>query len=487
MLLKRKIVSIILIMVLVSNLMAINVFAHSTTLEVEYDECVDSMLGDSAYETWYVFNPDGIYYHLDHGTTTIRYYFEDASNGQSWSNISEAIEIQNAFANSMKKWNDVYFYSYDSNGNIVKNKIINVEEGTLENHNLSILPVIYDDTHVAETWYNFGVGPEPNVTNHFHVSEWFMGLNIPYFSLNSGYGEDVVEWVKDAVGAHELGHVLGLGDVDLWCSSNDATDHHLEILMGYGEPFINRSQDITYKDIAGVAITRGFHTDDDHQWIKHGRQDDGTYKLVCSICNGVKYVESLSGYSYVTYGSCAGNHALGIGYMIPVASYGTKDYYKCKYCGYVAPFTSLVEQNYVKTDYSSTHHECVNNVVGLEYTFYEEHYYHHYARNDTLKHHVYCECGYYIGTSFHVVSAQGVGLFKICIHCGEKLKMNEVIVPVPGGGIQSTNQITYITEAGSYVDGYGIIYLVESDMALYLAGELDVYALAQNAGGSVTK
>ena len=141
------------------------------------------------------------------------------------------------------------------------------------------------------------------------------------------------------------------------------------------------------------------------------------------------------------------------------------------------------DHNYFYTDITDTHHTATC-VCGLTEEP-EEHYYHHYARNDTLKHHVYCECGYYIGTSFHVVSAQGVGLFKICIHCGEKLKMNEVIVPVPGGGIQSTNQTTYITDAGSYVDGNGIIYLVDSDMELYLAGELDVYALAENAFGAV--
>ena len=116
----------------------------------------------------------------------------------------------------------------------------------------------------------------------------------------------------------------------------------------------------------------------------------------------------------------------------------------------------------------------------------EEHYYHHYARNDKFKHHVYCECGHYIGTSYHVVPA-GNAFFKICIHCGERINMGETFVPVPGPGIQSVCQTTYITDAGSYVDGNGIIYLVESDMALYLAGELDVYALAQSALGAVTQ
>ena len=42
------------------------------------------------------------------------------------------------------------------------------------------------------------------------------------------------------------------------------------------------------------------------------------------------------------------------------------------------------------------------------------------------------------------------------------------------------NYVRYITNAGSYVDSNGIIYLVESDMLLLLAGELDVYALAES-------
>ena len=44
----------------------------------------------------------------------------------------------------------------------------------------------------------------------------------------------------------------------------------------------------------------------------------------------------------------------------------------------------------------------------------------------------------------------------------------------------SSVPIRYITEAGSYVDSNGVVYLVDSDMELYLAGELDVYALVSN-------
>lgn len=41
-----------------------------------------------------------------------------------------AEEIKNAFANSMMKWNNVVYYSYDSTGNIQSHNIINIVEGS---------------------------------------------------------------------------------------------------------------------------------------------------------------------------------------------------------------------------------------------------------------------------------------------------------------------------------------------------------------------
>ena len=116
----------------------------------------------------------------------------------------------------------------------------------------------------------------------------------------------------------------------------------------------------------------------------------------------------------------------------------------------------------------------------------EEHYHHHYERDGSSTHKVYCECGHYIGAYFHVVPV-GDALYKWCIHCGQKIYSKIEFTPVPGGMNSITPSIWYITEAGSYVDSDGIIYLVESDMELYLAGELDVYALAQNVGDLVTQ
>ena len=96
----------------------------------------------------------------------------------------------------------------------------------------------------------------------------------------------------------------------------------------------------------------------------------------------------------------------------------------------------------------------------------------------------FCECGYYIGQNAHIVAISGIGN-KICIHCGERITNSGTITPVPGWSMNSESGITYITEAGSYVDADGVIYLTDSDMELYLAGQLDVYALADAVNGLV--
>lgn len=57
-----------------------------------------------------------------------------------------ANEIKTAYANSMKKWNDVVYYSYDSNGNRIENKIVNIVEGTKDDHDIVIYPVDYRKT-----------------------------------------------------------------------------------------------------------------------------------------------------------------------------------------------------------------------------------------------------------------------------------------------------------------------------------------------------
>ncbi len=284
-----------------------------------------------------------------------------------------------------------------------------------------------------------------------------------------------------------MGHILGLRDVDEHCSAHNKKDHHLEVLMGYGSPETDRSQDITYKDIAGVAITRGFHTDSDHKWLNDGIHY-GQYKLICSICNGVKKVNSLDGYVYDEYQYCQGNHSFSSGNMMAVACYGNEDYYKCKYCKYVAPFSELVQQNYTNlTYYNDAYHIYTNTTNYLEYTILVEHCvatnastcsvcnahvhkYGPYRYNSYANHIKICLCGA-TQTESHYVCRDDIvgGRYVNCLGCGELLDLNSDMSNI----IDSVN-IKYSVK-GSYMLPSGIAVLVDEDIEAYLNGTLQFY------------
>lgn len=432
-------------------------------------------------------------YILSDEVTTIKYYFEETSyNGNvSWtsSGISEevATDIKNAYANSMKKWNDVCFYYYDSIGHVYKKKIINIVEGNYTDHNLTIYP---RSTGIASTSSMDSASLiEGGTISHIHHNEWEMSVNVEYFYNHGNISPSTIEFVREVAGAHEMGHILGLRDMDNYCNSvctgsNAPESHHHELLMGYGGVDSNQSQDITYKEIAGVAITRGFHTDNDHKWLNCGLQDDGTYKLICSICNGVKYVNSLSGITYNSYYSCEGVHTIDSGNMMAVASYKNKDYYKCKYCRYVAPFSSIVTQDYSTYYVNDTFHVCANNVSGLNYLSIEEHVMHNgycieclynhthsyepYVYLNTRGHKGTCECGATKIMAHYVNSSEIINnRYARCLGCNRLLDLNSDIAQ-----INSTN---YVTINGSYILPNGIVVLQEADIEAYLNGSLQFY------------
>ncbi len=309
-------------------------------------------------------------------------------------------------------------------------------------------------------------------------------MNVDIDDFYSVTDDDTVEATRERTGAHEIGHILGLRDIykNELCHSDAIYDHHQEVIMGDFSP--TSALDITYQDIAGVAITRGFHTDNDHKWLNCGLQSDGTYKILCSICNGVRYVSSLSGYTYDTYNACNGNHSLSGGNMMAVASYGTSDYYKCKYCRYVAPFSSIVPQNYIKTSYNDSLHQCSNSVDGLEYSFYESHtFVNNYctgcgAHNHTYRMYIYydyrshkgtCSCGGYELESHYVRYSDIVnGRYANCLGCLRRLDLNSDVAGIIRSGY------TVITENGSYILSSGIIVLADADVEAYINGTLEI-------------
>lgn len=475
----KKLVALIMAMVMFVNFSifgTIQVFAHDAMLNVDYDDCLYEIDSDGIYEMWYALNKSSVCRHISHEEDTIKYYFADSSDGGAYTwttdvSASVAQDIKNAYAESIKKWNNVYFYSYNDDGVLIKHKIINIVEGTESDHNLIIYPVTGTGSVASTNIAGTKDVIEGGTISHLHYSEWKMEVNINHFYVHGAYDEAYVNLVRERNGAHELGHVLGLRDVDSnnLCNATTSTQHHHELLMGYGSPMVDRSSDITYKDIAGVAITRGFHTDSDHKWLNCGLQSDGKYKLVCSICNGVKNVASLSGYTYQTYGACGGNHNLSSGNMIAVASYGNKDYYKCEYCRYVAPFDSNVTQNYTKTYQGNNIDKYVNTVSGLEYTFYQEHTHsYHYEWQSEGRHTASCDCGLSRTESHTAVpgSFGGPTGYGICMFCHGRVSMG-TLLSVPEGLAHTDN--------GSYILPNGTIILVEEDVEAYLAGTLEFY------------
>lgn len=386
------------------------IFAHEEVLNVFYDDCTPPTLSsgeilttrDSEDETWYcLLEQNDKEHHISHTVDTIKYYFEEYSedgSGYAWTTdiYNKYIEtmshedalskaqttaemIKTKYAESMEKWNNVYYYVYDEQGEARSYKIINVVAGSKEDHNLVIYPIDYESANaedsggykacvitrgignpVIEFDVNFDPEWDENVVDysyHLHCSNWKMNVNVNCFFVSSFIDISPINVSNNLsyVGQHELGHILGLGDVDSYCSCSNNANHHDEILMGYGD-----NTDLTtfdkyakYQDIAGVSITRGLHTDDDHVWMARVI-DENTIDVICALCNGVRYDASVSatdnGYFWYEdkwinqYQSCI-HHGGTNEEMRLVATDGIRNFYKCQYCRYIAE----IEITYGKT------------------------------------------------------------------------------------------------------------------------------------------
>ena len=386
--------------------------AHETVLNVLFDECVVNYKNayvikkeDGYDEIWYYLTSMNtatilgmemdveISRHISNETNTIKYYFADnAQNDSSYTWTTDifaeyiktmaaeeaqekaesmANEIKEAYANSMKKWNNVYYYSYDDYGNRICNKVINVVEGTKSDHNLVIYPIHYRDAdyqaNVNAEVLSYNIQEIQSTPYHFHCTNWYMNVNVIEFFTHSSIEEDSQVLVdslvysdmirnRERVGMHEIGHVLGLRDVDSECQTS-ILDHHEELLMGYGDP---RAKNASYKDIAGVSITRGFHTDEDHAWMLR-TNTDGTQDVICAQCNGVRYDVTLTEGKYEgkdvnIYQSCI-HHGGTNQEMLLVATDGERDFFKCQYCRKIVTLdlsnTTTIDK-YVQTNISKS-------------------------------------------------------------------------------------------------------------------------------------
>ena len=412
----KKFVIVFFIFSFMLIIIPISVSAHTSNLgidgdnDITFDDCdadnyvSSSDIGDGYNEKWYDLmwgktdtstTPDTfnytVMYHIDDDINTVYYQFQDNGYDQStttWSTgVGEKIgnDVKTKFENSMLKWNSVFYYKLNSEGFYEKHRIINlVNFDSLEDKSgitphILIYPYYSTGDFSAETSFNYSseIKSDTKTSNgikHKHFTQFRMQVNTYFLSTSTA--------LQNRTGAHELGHVLGLFDIDTTENPNQSSlFHHEEILMGYSKNnySYSRQTEITYKDIAGVSITRGFHTNSDHLWLyDEDNPKDGKYKLICSLCNCVKYVDDLSSYNYYEYEQCGHSESslpnTVDDNMIPVASYGNTDYYKCKYCRYVAPSTSRITQNYVYCGEHNDSKHILENIGGnLNYKITENH------------------------------------------------------------------------------------------------------------------
>ena len=133
----KKVISFIVAFAILANLLwagVVPTHAHEAMLEVSYDPCEEDQDLDSVNEAWYALVYQGECEHIGAEVQTIKYYFEEFSEGGTYTWTTNelitnevAAAIKDAYASSMKKWNNVYFYSYDSEGRVVKRRIINIK------------------------------------------------------------------------------------------------------------------------------------------------------------------------------------------------------------------------------------------------------------------------------------------------------------------------------------------------------------------------
>ena len=109
----KYLLSIFMSLSIIFNVMTIPVFAHNAILDVDYDNCQADLDEDGVLEAWYVLNQT---LHISDQIQTIKYYFEEnfPNTSITWippgqnSDIGE--EIKAAYASSLEKWNNVYFF-----------------------------------------------------------------------------------------------------------------------------------------------------------------------------------------------------------------------------------------------------------------------------------------------------------------------------------------------------------------------------------------
>lgn len=369
----------------------------------------------------------------------------------NWSNMQRLIE------DSILKWNNVYF----RDNNEDKRVIYIQKTNDLVNANVIIYPsalknsgdtydydysYVNDNTYIEDKdialGYTFPYSESCIDTgNHSHCTKFNIIFNLRMIFITTRTNRNEYFHLMDRIGTHEIGHILGLGDI----SRNGSAVHEELIMSNSLNNISNLVSDIAYQDLVGVAIYRGIHTDDDHKWLKENYTNGIRYR--CKICNGYKYDNPGGVMDYYGHNeSDIDNHVHSDEELMIVGMIKFPDnsehyhYYRtCKYCSYV----DCIAKNIIINIKTNTTHTCSCEDCGYEWT--QNHMYEYdltnkdahesrckicdyfklfenhnftYSQYDTLTHNLICaDCGFETNEIHDMQYDSSIGK-DICEDCG---------------------------------------------------------------------
>lgn len=427
---KKKFIKMVLLLTLFISLVMIpsKVYAHDIN-DYTLDTWNETGGSDVQFQNWFYEEVFHMPESLGTSSNPVKYYFSDMGRGSEshlnlsgltyqkgtryimWSNIVPMLR------KGIEKWNHVYF----RDGSIDKRLVYLEETTSVNNANIIFYPSVAKST--ADTYINLDYSIEqaevhPGTTEYVeescvdawsstfssieskHCSKYDIIINYReiFKNLYVGLSYDLFVSKIEKIGTHEIGHVLGLGDINNVRSVDNSNSAHIinrpDLIMSR-EFSENHTIEIPYKEIAGVAIFRGIHTEGEHQWLEENFNNQTRYK--CVICNGTTGVRPNG--TIIEYGhSSEGSHThtdsdLIIVGKIEYPKYGNHVHYykKCQYCSYVEVTSNNISRKYTFDSYHVV--EC--NDCNMEWQ--QQHHFEYISANDD-SHTKRCEVCNYTGS-----------------------------------------------------------------------------------------
>ncbi len=270
-----------------------------------------------------------------------------------YTTANDADIIKRDVVNSMCKWRNFYLIRRNSDKTKYVSRLVNITQGSKAVANVVIAPNRYMVSCASVT-------TSPNARekiqsdktlydiNHKHYDLMFIEVGLAQVGPMLHNKPEEYAVLKEMMGAHEFGHVLGLVDIDrLEHGRSYALWHNNDKIMGYGPDgnVLTYQTEVTYYDLMGAAITQGIHTDYDHEWRLISTDRNGNSTIICYLCNGKRIVTLDSDGMYngevvltpKTFGCSDACHTRSR--LDLVGYHGDLDIHKCSYCDYYEEFS----------------------------------------------------------------------------------------------------------------------------------------------------